>query len=99
MLIGLKDLYEVKSNRESGLGRYNVMLIPKNKQALGLIIEFKKIGPFKKMDMKAAANSAMQQIEEKKYVQELVDRNIERILYLAIVFKKKNVLILSKFRP
>jgi hypothetical protein len=98
MLIGLKDQYEVKSNRESGLGRYDVMLIPKNKHALGIIMEFKKIGPFKKMDIKAAASSALQQIEEKKYAQELLDRNIERILYLAIVFEGKNVLILPKFR-
>jgi hypothetical protein len=98
MLIGLKDQYEVKSNRESGLGRYDVMLIPKDKHALGIIIEFKKIGPFKKMNIKAAASSALQQIEEKKYAQELLDRNIERILYLAIVFEGKNVLILPKFR-
>ncbi len=98
MLVGLKDQYEVKSNRESGLGRYDVMLIPKNKHALGIIMEFKKISPFKKMDIKTAAHLALQQIEEKKYAQELLDRGIERILYLALVFEGKNVLILPKFR-
>ncbi|MBF8263194.1 MAG: AAA-ATPase fused to superfamily nuclease [Parachlamydiales bacterium] len=98
MLIGLKDQYEVKSNRESGLGRYDVMLIPKNKHDLGIVMEFKKIGPFKKMDMMTAANSALLQIEEKKYASELLDRNIVRILYLAIVFEGKNVLILPKFK-
>lgn len=97
MLVGLKDRYEVKSNRESGLGRYDVMLIPKDKHALGIIIEFKKIGPFKKVDIKAAANAALKQIEERKYAQELIERKIERILYLAIVFEGKNVLILPKF--
>lgn len=48
--------------------------------------------------MKAAANSALQQIEEKKYASELLERNIERILYLAIIFEGKNVLILPKFK-
>jgi hypothetical protein len=98
MLVGLKDKYEVKSNRESGLGRYDVMLIPKNKHSLGIIMEFKKVGPFKKIDLKTAANSALQQIEDKKYAQELIDRGVERILYLAIVLEGKNVLILPKFR-
>ena len=49
MLIGLSDRYEVKSNRESGLGRYDVMLIPKNPNDLGIIMEFKKIGRFEKI--------------------------------------------------
>ncbi len=43
MLIGLKYRYEVKSNRESGYGRYDVMLIPKNPQDLGVVFEFKKV--------------------------------------------------------
>ena len=98
MLVGLKDQYEVKSNRESGLGRYDVMLIPKNREALGIIMEFKKISPFKKMDLSSAANAALQQIEEKHYAQELLDRDIKRILYLAFAFEGKTVLILSKFK-
>ncbi len=61
-------------------------------------MEFKKINLFKKIDIKTAAHSALQQIEEKKYAQELLDRGIERILYLALVFEGKNVLILPKFR-
>jgi hypothetical protein len=98
MLVGLKDQYEVKSNRESGLGRYDVMLIPKNKESLGIIMEFKKISPFKKMDLVNAANAALQQIEEKHYAQELLDRGIKRILYLAFAFEGKAVLILPKFK-
>ena len=42
MLVGLSDGYEVKSNRESGLGRYDVMLIPKNPNDLGLSWNLKK---------------------------------------------------------
>ena len=98
MLIGLKDKYEVRSNRESGLGRYDVMLIPKNLGDLGIIMEFKKISPFKKMDLETAVNSALKQIEEKHYAQEFLDRGINRILYLGLAFEGKNVLIRHKFK-
>jgi hypothetical protein len=93
MLVGLKDRYEVKSNRESGHGRYDVMLIPKDKEDLGLVIEFKKISSFEKTSLKAAALSALKQIKERKYDLELKSRKVKRILHIAMAFKGKNVLI------
>ncbi|MDE3055733.1 MAG: AAA family ATPase [Verrucomicrobiota bacterium] len=98
MLIGLKDQYEVKSNRESGLGRYDVMLIPRNKNDLGIIMEFKKVGRFEKTDLEKAVTSALRQIEEKQYAIELLERGIKHILYLGFAFEGKEVLIRSKFR-
>jgi hypothetical protein len=98
MLIGLKETHEVKSNRESGYGRYDVMVIPKNPQNLGIIMEFKKADPAEKIDLESTAQSAMRQIEERKYAQELHDRGICRILFLAFAFAGKQVLILSKFK-
>lgn len=98
MLIGLKDQYEVKSNRESGLGRYDVMLIPKDVHNLGIIMEFKKVGPFEEIDLESAVVSALKQIEDKKYAQELMDRGVNRVLYLGFAFKGKQVLIRSKFK-
>ncbi|MCX6991348.1 MAG: AAA family ATPase [Chlamydiae bacterium] len=98
MLIGLKDTYEVKSNRESGLGRYDVILIPKNSNDLGIIMEFKKVGCFEKIDLESAVASAIKQIENRQYAQELLDRGINRILYLGFAFEGKQVLIRSKFR-
>ena len=98
MLIGLKDQYEVKSNRESGLGRYDVMLIPKNRNDLGIIMEFKKIGRFEKSDLETAVASALKQIEDKQYAQEMLDRGVNRILYLGFAFLGKQVLIRSRFR-
>ncbi|MBS0621602.1 MAG: AAA family ATPase [Verrucomicrobia bacterium] len=97
MLIGLKGRYDVKSNRESGLGRYDVMLFPKNPQGLGIIMEFKKVGRFENIDLETAVNSAMQQIHEKKYALELEERGVKRILYLAFAFEGKNVLIKHQF--
>ncbi len=98
MLVGLKERYEVKSNRESGLGRYDVTLIPKNSSDLGIIMEFKKISPFKKTDLETTVNSALEQIEEKQYAQELLDRGVQRILYLGFAFEGRQVLIRHKFR-
>ncbi len=98
MLIGLKDRYEVKSNRESGLGRYDVMLIPKDENDLGIIMEFKKIGRFEEVDLESAVLSALQQIEDRQYAQELLNRGVGRILYIGFAFKGKQVLIRPKFR-
>jgi hypothetical protein len=97
MLVGLKDLYEVKSNRESGYGRYDVMLIPKNPKDLGIVFEFKKVGRFEKIDLKEAVISALKQIEDKKYAQELTSRGVNRILLIGLAFKGKEVLINHKF--
>jgi len=97
MLIGLSDRYEVESNRESGLGRYDVMLIPKKSNDLGIVMEFKKIGRFEKTTLDAAVESALKQIEDRHYAQELADRGIKRILYLGFAFEGKEVLIRSKF--
>lgn len=98
MLIGLKDRYEVKSNRESGYGRYDVMLIPKNPQDLGIVMEFKKIGRFEKTDLETAVASALKQIEERQYDVELRKLGVTRILHLGFAFEGKKVVIRSKFK-
>jgi hypothetical protein len=96
MLIGLQDTYEIRSNRESGYGRYDVMLIPRKPQQLGIIMEFKKIYSDESYTLQEAANSALKQIQEKNYAQELKDRGIHQILCLGFAFKGKKVLILSE---
>lgn len=95
MLIGLKDCYETRSNRESGYGRYDVMLIPKDPEELGIVMEFKKIGLFEKTDIQSAIDSALKQIKEKRYDQELIDRGVTHILHIALVFEGKRVEISS----
>lgn len=93
LLIGLQETYEIKSNRESGYGRYDVMLIPKNSQNLGIVIEFKKVDSDEMQTLEEAANLALQQIQQKRYDQELRDRAVHRILHLGIAFKGKQVFI------
>ena len=91
LLVWLSGDYEVKSNQESGLGRYDVMLIPRNQRAAGIIIEFKKVNTKRGETRDRAFAKAFQQIEEKKYAGALLERGIQEIRKLAIVFKGKQV--------
>lgn len=91
MLVSLSDNYEVKSNKESGFGRYDVMIIPKDASKYGIIIEFKKIDELSKESIEEATEKALKQIEDKKYEQELLSRGVTNIIKLAIVFKNKEV--------
>jgi len=96
MLVALKDSHDVKSNRESGYGRYDVMVIPKDKSKLGLIIEFKKVNRRRNETLEEAAAKALEQIEHKKYSVELKELGVKKILELAIVFDGKEVMIREK---
>jgi hypothetical protein len=91
--------YAIKSNRESGYGRYDVVMEPKDSQGTAVIMEFKV---FDKLDEEAALEdtvaNALRQIEEKRYDADLLDRGIPRdkILKYALAFRGKECLIRSK---
>ena len=92
MLVGLGATHFVRSNRESGAGRYDVMLIPKDfVKYPGVVIEFKIIGKNETPD--DALSAAHAQIDEKKYVTELEAQGATRILKWAIAFKGKEVFL------
>lgn len=99
LLVELRDIYEVKSNRESGYGRYDVMLIPKNndKKYNAIIIEFKVFDSYDESTLEDTAKSALRQIEEKDYDAELVSIGIpkERIRHYGFAFEGKKVLIME----
>lgn len=96
MLISLSDDYYVKSNKESGYGRYDVMLIPKEVSKLAIIIEFKKISDFSKDTMEEATEEALKQIKDMNYRAELIEGNVENIIELAIVFRGKEVKVTKR---
>jgi hypothetical protein len=93
MLISLRNTHEIKSNRESGYGRYDVMIIPRDNSKPGIIIEFKKVVPEYKETLKTAAHAALEQIANRDYATELRTRGIKQIIELAIVFAGKRVLV------
>ncbi|KZL90172.1 AAA family ATPase [Clostridium magnum] len=96
MLISLSDDYYVKSNKESGYGRYDVMLVPKEVSKLAIIIEFKKISDFSKDTMEEATEEALKQIKDMNYRAELIEGNVENIIELAIVFRGKEVKVTKR---
>jgi len=91
MLTWITNTHDIKSNRESGYGRYDIMVIPHDPTRVGYIIEFKKTR--KNETVEAAVKSALQQIEEKKYETELKERGIKNIKKLAIAFSGKEVFV------
>ncbi len=93
LLVVLRDIYEVKSNKESGLGRYDITLIPRVNNKPGIVIEFKVVR--KGETLETAAQRALEQITQKKYTQELADRSIGRIIAYGIAFEGKNIFVTS----
>lgn len=93
MLVALDENYIIKSNREAGYGRFDLMIIPKNAKELGIIIEFKKVNKRRKETLAKAVKIALEQIEEKQYEAELKSRGITKIIKLGIAFDGKKVLV------
>ncbi len=95
LLIEIRDRYDVRSNRESGFGRYDVMLLPKSKRDNAIILEFKVREPDSEKTLEDTVESALDQIIEKKYDAELLALGItqERIRHYGFAFEGKKVLI------
>ena len=91
MLVGLKDSYYVNSNRESGLGRYDIMLEPKDKNGNSFVMEFKVYKPEKEKDIEETIANAKKQIEEKRYEESLKERGFTNITKMVFAFKGKEV--------
>lgn len=95
LIVDLRDQYIITSNRESGFGRYDVILEPRNKQQNAFILEFKVHDPGEEATLADTVASALQQIEEKQYAADLEQRGIpsDQILKLGFAFEGKHVLI------
>ena len=94
LLVEVRDLYEVRSNRESGYGRYDVILIPRNLDRDAMILEF-KVKETEEKTLQETVQKALAQIEIKKYDAELKGRGIpkERIRHYGFAFEGTIVLI------
>lgn len=96
MMVDLQDRYIITSNRESGFGRYDVMLEPRNpKKDDAIILEFKVRNERREENLEETLKKALEQIEEKDYAASLQERGIprEHIRKYGFAFEGKNVLI------
>ncbi|WP_243575185.1 AAA family ATPase [Candidatus Cardinium sp. cByotN1] len=105
MLASISDRYYIHSNRESGLGRYDVLLIPKE-DAKALLLEFKQVR--KEKELENAAKFALEKIQNQSYHTELLQhRHVKEVVEVGIAFSGKSVvaaygtydLILKKAEP
>ncbi len=95
LLVELADRYVVTSNRESGFGRYDVLMEPKSKDYDGIILEFKVHDPEDEKDLQETVQSALRQIKERQYGQILLDHGLKHhhIRSYGFAFEGKKVLI------
>ncbi len=95
LLADLDDRYVITSNRESGFGRYDVMLEPRYPEEKAFILEFKVHDSEDEKDLKETVAAAHEQIEEKQYETTLIAKGIEkeRIYKYGLAFEGKKVLI------
>lgn len=96
MMLGLCAIlgnrYKIRSNRESGLGRFDIQLMPLTKGMPGFIFEFKHTKD-EHTDLSALADSALQQIEAKKYDTELRDNGVNSVIRIGIAFRGKSAVV------
>ena len=94
-MVDLRDRYVITSNRESGFGRYDVMLEPKNKADDAFVLEFKVLNRRREQTLEDTVASALAQIDEKNYASVLMEKGIpeEKIRKYGFAFEGKNVLI------
>ena len=95
LIVELADRNSITSNRESGLGWYDVMLEPCQKQEPAFILEFKVFNPDKEKDLRDTVRNALKQIEDKKYAEALQAKGIQnmQIQRYGFAFEGKRVLV------
>ena len=96
MMLGLCAVlgsqYKVRSNRESGLGRFDIELLPMVQGIPGFIFEFKHTKDIN-VDLDSLANSALRQIDDMKYDTELKDFGVKNIVKIGIAFRQKSAVV------
>lgn len=95
LIVDLTGRYQIRSNRESGFGRYDVMLEPKTTSDDAIIIEFKVFNAKKDRTLESAVQNALKQIDDMNYDADLTARGIskKRIRHYGFAFEGKKVLI------
>jgi hypothetical protein len=95
LLVELRDRYQIRSNRESGYGRYDVMLTPVTEVDDAIVIEFKVHESDEEESLQDTVRTALDQITEKNYDAELLLQGIpaDRIRHYGFAFEGKKVLI------
>ena len=95
LVASLSSRYYIRSNRESGEGRFDLLMEPKEKVLPGIVMEFKAIPASEKSELSKAAEKALTQIDRQNYTRELQERGVRRIVRYGIAFSGKAVEVKS----
>lgn len=101
LFVDLQDRYYLRSNRESGFGRYDVMLEPKDPKDTAVILEFKVRNQRREKSLEETAEAALIQIRDRKYREELMQKGIEaeQVREYGFAFEGETVLIVDELEP
>ena len=91
LVASLSSRYYIRSNRESGDGRYDLQMEPKEKHLPGIVMEFKAVPASEKGALSEIAEDAIAQIDRRNYTRELEERGIKRVVKYGIAFSGKAV--------
>ena len=91
LVASLSSKYYIRSNRESGDGRFDLQLEPKDKVLPGILMEFKAVSVSEKDKLSELAEEALVQTEDKNYQRDLEDRGVSYIVRYGIAFSGKKV--------
>lgn len=95
LMVQLEDRYTITSNRESGFGRYDIMMEPRQTGLYAIVLEFKVRNPKRDSSLEDTVRTALAQIEDKQYAESLMAKGIpqEKIRKYGFAFEGKEVLI------
>ena len=95
LLVDMRMQYQILSNRESGFGRYDVMLIPKKENLNAYVLEFKVYDQEEEKDLEETVKSGLAQIKDKNYDADLLAKGIskDRIFHYCFAFEGKKIFI------
>ena len=98
LIVSLRDRYHIRSNRESGRGRYDIAMFPINKEDDAFIMEFKIHDSRNEKSLAATAENALLQIEEKAYETDLLAAGIpeEKIYKIGFAFSGKDIWVIER---
>ncbi|NDB81893.1 MAG: hypothetical protein EB127_04000 [Alphaproteobacteria bacterium] len=89
LVVGLRKNYVISSNKEAGYGRFDVMLLPKNKDKQGILLEFKTAETIE--ELPAKAQEALDQIKDKEYFHIFKQHEITKVLAIGLAFCGKRL--------
>ena len=93
LVSGVDNYYKIESNKEAGLGRYDIILAPNDLKKIGIILEIKSIDSMNPEALKQAANDAIEQIDKRQYTATPILRGITNFLKIGIAFSGKELVL------